>query len=895
MSRIIGIDLGTTNTSVAVLENGRPRVIEDERGYKVLPSVVSAKGEGRFVVGQAAHSMILTHPNTTVYAAKRLIGRRFDSREVQQVRGRVHFDMRESRDGGVELAVGDAWMTPQEVAAVVLQVARGIAEKSLGEHISEAVITVPAHFTHAQRMATLEAARLADLHCERLLNEPTAAALAYGHRRTGERTLVIFDLDGGTFDVSVLKLHDGVYEILATGGDTFLGGEDFDYRIVDHLADEFMVRHRVDLRKDRASLQRLKDAAERAKCELSFSDRANVLIAHAIPGQNLETILTRQRLEDLTTSLVASCIDVAKTVVADAGLAIGDVDEVILVGGQTRMPRVREAVAAVFGREASRTVHPEEAVAIGAAVHAHSLEDIDGPRAVLLDVTPLDLGIDASGGMFVPIIKRNAQVPCSESKVFATVHDDQESVRITVRQGGARRAADNEFLGEFVFGGLPKAPKLQTKVSVNFRIDANGVLHVAAVDPVTGEKRNISIRNYAEHANDPCMPGDAVPPPPLVLEVAPLPPEADAPAMPATKETPAVKKKVGLLESILGVRKPKKVAEKKPASPVPASPGPSLPVAAADDDEDSTPGILLDGGFSGIDLSSIAAEQLPHDAVVPDDALLPADDDDLYGDDGRIPAAFGLAGSYESGRHAGGSDPFADEVEAAPADTELDPFDQPRGPTRLPMRATPSGENAGFAFATEEVPELDEHGGDAFAMPEDEEMPSGPSRRGEPYRPALTEEDFQLPLGDDEEGDPAADADTSARAGHLPPPGPSPDAFDKEDNTATRPMPVAPPIFKKAKKPARVRLTYKHWETFAREYTENLRRNGAFIRTDKPLVVGRECEFEISAPGLPEALVFSAVVVAVSDGRGGLEAGMRVEYRLDAGARRKLEQALQGV
>ncbi|MFN7143100.1 MAG: Hsp70 family protein, partial [Myxococcota bacterium] len=498
MPPIIGVDLGTTNTAVAVLENGRPRVIEDDRGYKVLPSVVSAKGEGRFVVGQAAHNLILTRPDRTVYAAKRLIGRRFDSPEVQRVVERVGYQVREAPDGGVQIQVGDTWMTPQEVAAVILQVARGIAEKSLGQPVEEAVITVPAHFNHAQRKATLEAAQIAGMRCERLLNEPTAAALAYGHRKNVERTLVIFDLGGGTFDVSVLRLSGGIYEILATNGDTFLGGEDFDYRIVDHLTDEFKARTGVDLRKDRSALQRIKDAAERAKCELSFSDRTSLVVPHAAPGQNLESTLTRTGLEELTRDLVPRCIEVSREAMAQEGLTVSDIDEVILVGGQTRAPAVREAVAGLFGREPSRTVHPEEVVALGAAVHAATLGDVEGAPAILLDVTPFDLGIDAAGGLFSRVVPRNARIPCSETRTFATVHDDQTTVRVTVRQGESRLSEENEFLGEFLFEGLTPAPRMQTKVAVTFRIDANGMLSVSATEPATGEKRNISIRNYAD-------------------------------------------------------------------------------------------------------------------------------------------------------------------------------------------------------------------------------------------------------------------------------------------------------------------------------------------------------------------------------------------------------------
>jgi molecular chaperone DnaK len=659
MPIIIGVDLGTTNTAVAVLENGRPRVIEDERGYKVLPSVVSAKGEGRFVVGQAAHNLILTRPERTVYAAKRLIGRRFDSPEVQRVLPRVGFALREGPDGGVQLEVGDAWMSPQEVAAIVLQVARGIAEKALGEPVEEAVITVPAHFNHAQRKATLEAASIAGLRCERLLNEPTAAALAYGHRRNIDRTLAIFDLGGGTFDVSVLRLSNGIYEILSTNGDTFLGGEDFDYRVVDHLADTFKASNGIDLRRDRAALQRLKDAGERAKCELSFSDRASVVVPHAAPGQNLETTLTRVQLEQITNDLVERCIDIARDAVVEAGLTISDIDEIILVGGQTRMPRVREAVAGLFGREPSRSVHPEEAVAIGAAVHAASLGDVEGPPAVLLDITPFDLGIDAAGGLFSRIVPRNARVPCSEARIFATASDDQTSVRITVRQGESRIAEENEFLGEFLFEGLTPAPRMQTKVAVTFRIDPNGMLHVSALEPGTGVKRNIAIRNYAERTRTVVAPTGAT-----------ASPAGGAPPAEVAKST---KKKAGFFDSLFGSKSGKgnKKADAAAATP-PVAPAAATVVGAAavalqppptiaplppaappppDDTPDDADGI--DGVLSGDEL----------DEVEPDAAMafeMPADlgEEDLYDPHTAGPASFGLAGATQVG--GSGSDPFAD-------------------------------------------------------------------------------------------------------------------------------------------------------------------------------------------------------------------------------------------
>ncbi len=753
MPPIIGVDLGTTNTAVAVLENGRPRVIEDDRGYRVLPSVVSAKGEGRFVVGQAAHNLILTRPDRTAYATKRLIGRRFDSPEVQRVLQRVGYAVQEGPDGGVQIQVGDTWMTPQEVAAVVLQVARGIAEKALGQPVEEAVITVPAHFNHAQRKATLEAAEIAGLRCERLLNEPTAAALAYGHRRNVERTIVIFDLGGGTFDVSVLRLSAGIYEILATNGDTFLGGEDFDYRLVDHLADEFKARTGVDLRKDRAALQRVKDAAERAKCELSFSDRTSVVVAHAAPGQNLESTLTRTQLEQLTGDLVERCVDVARAAVIEAGLTVSEIDEVILVGGQTRMPRIREAVAGVFGREPSRSVHPEEAVAIGAAVHAATLGDVEGTPAVLLDVTPFDLGIDAAGGLFSRIVPRNARIPCSESRTFATVHDEQTSVRITVRQGESRVAEDNEFLGEFLMEGLTPAPRMQTKVAVTFRIDANGILHVSAIEPATGEKRNISIRNYADRNRVVQQPGGRLgdgSPDTFGDRLA-----GDAPAPVAQKK---VAKKKGFFDSLFGSRKPKPKAT--PTAPPAAEPAPVSSAAAAAAVLEPPPTIAplpppapmgpvdqpveadADEIFAGEELDEVEADGTPFE--MPEEIA----EEDLYDPHTAGPASFGLAGAHQVGEAAGGGDPFADLGAPAPRPRAAEPA------RRDPFAADPLADEplAGDPFADGPL------AGDPFAADGDDPvtvdelfaLDADPFQKAAPAARTLTHEElFGVAEGDE--------------------------------------------------------------------------------------------------------------------------------------------------
>ena len=498
MGKAIGVDLGTTNTAVAVLVDGRPRVLEDEKGYKVLPSCVAFKGDGKRVVGQTARNLIITQPENTAYAIKRLMGRRYDSPEVAEVKKLVSYHIAQADDGMCKVRVGDDWYTPVEISAVILQVAREMAERSLGDTVDEAVITVPAYFNHAQRSATFDAARLAGLRCERLLNEPTAAALAYGYRKDIERRIVVYDLGGGTFDVSVLQLARGIYEVLATSGETHLGGEDFDQRIVDQLSEDFLAKTGVDPRTDSTALQRLKDAAERAKCELSFTDRTTILIPMITMADSLETSLSRLALEGLVGDLVDRTLEITRDAIKSAGLRLADIDDVILVGGQTRMPRVREAIRSLFQKEPSRSVHPEEVVAIGAAVHATSLTSLEAHKPLLLDVTPFDLGIDVAGGLFKKIITANSQVPASFTESFATVKDNQKQVRVTVRQGGAPIATENEFLGEFVMAGLTQAPRMETKVEVTFKIDTNGMLHVTATEAGSGDRKRITIRNYAE-------------------------------------------------------------------------------------------------------------------------------------------------------------------------------------------------------------------------------------------------------------------------------------------------------------------------------------------------------------------------------------------------------------
>lgn len=960
MPRIIGIDLGTTNTSVAVMEGGRPRVIEDERGYKVLPSVISAKGEGKFVVGQAAHNLILTRPERTVYATKRLIGRRFDSPEVQEAIRRVNYKVRPAPDGGVELMVGDQWMSPTEVAAVVLQVARTIAEKTLGERVEEAVITVPAYFNHAQRKATIEAAEMAGLRCDRLLHEPTAAALAFGHRKNVERTILIFDLGGGTFDVSVLRLSSGIYETLATLGDSYLGGEDLDSRIVDYLLATFKDRSGVDLTNDKNAVQRVRDAAERAKCELSFSDRTNIVIPHVTPQHSIEVVLTRSKLEEITADLVVRCVDIARRAVLEGGLKLSEVDEVILVGGQTRMPRIREAVTALLGREPSRTVHPEEAVAVGAAVHAANLADADQSRTVLLDVTPFDLGIDSAGGLFVPVIHRNSRVPATETRTFATANDNQESVRVTVRQGESRNSAENEFLGEFVLTGLSPAARMQTKVDVTFRIDGNGMLHVSAVEKGSGERKNITIRNYAEHAAAPQIP---------------TPEEAKAAEVERGKKIvadAAAGKPVGLLGGLLGAlrRKPKEVAapgapspSARPAEPTPSTaPEPSVPPASLP--PEPTPVAAIDDGYpvpsirvpdAGIILPEIDPSQL---AGADEMFALEGDDPEPfegmpleYQED--HPATIGMADG--GSRAAPAHDPFRDGV-VAPTPSPFGPPAPPeQPPEQTPQMAANPFENVrsevtdggwrasapaandsegGFDFraprsevtapgaASSGGTTINEHedgAGHGFAIPEDLEEPlSAPAPLGSrptPPDPAAEDpnefmnrtfgEDAGFAFPTDEQ---ARSVDGSAAESARTP---------NEDDTAVmrrgwawadadaavpkpaRPVDLGPDPFSRpateppaGRKPARVRLRYPDLSRLGEEYRENLRKGGTFIKTPKPLQVGRECVCEVSAPGLEEPLLFPAVVTFIATSGPGQEAGMGIEYRLSDTERRTIERLI---
>lgn len=941
MGRVVGIDLGTTNTAVAVLVDGKPKVLEDERGYKVLPSCVSAKGDGRFIVGHAAHNLIITRPGRTVYATKRLIGRRFDSPEATEAKTRMQYQIREAPDGLVQAQVGDAWMSPTEIAAIILQVVKSIAERGLGDSVDSAVITVPAYFNHQQRQATLDAAQLAGLRCERLLNEPTAAALAYGFKKTAEKTILVFDLGGGTFDVSVLRIGGGLYETLSTVGDTYLGGEDFDFRLVDFLADSFKQKHGIDLRNDKHTLQRLKDAAERAKCELSFSERTAINVPHVTPTANLEVTVTRAQLEQITADLVARCVEVTRKAVAEAGIELRAVEEVVLVGGQSRMPRLREAVTGLFGKEPSRSVHPEEAVAVGAAIYAAGLDDPEQPGAVLLDVTPFDLGIDSAGGMFTPVIERNSRVPGQQGRSFVTARDGQDVVKIVVRQGNSRVASENEFLGEFLMTGLTRAPRFQTKVEVTFRLDSNGILHVAAVEKGTGEKKQIIIRNYAQRATDAKMP---------------TPEEAAADRERRAREevgtetiapvpvSAGTKKKAGFFGSLFGTKSKTPKAAKATPDKKGTPEEKAAPVAPP-----------LQEAPAAIDLSAVAMSapiQMPAPPTGEMEAPPPPPPSSR-------PAAIGLAGEGSA------VDPFATPVEAEAIEGFADDLQElsgldaddlfgglgDDGDNNEPIQGEEPSDG-GFGFLEE--PETASGGfGDldarfqagGNAAPQAEPPAPAPSKAKSPAKSAFSsfsEEDVDLDAlaeglakeladsGDWEDAamfgsdaEPAPEPPVDDEQFFLPPPASTtskpkdpldypdqdeitPDAPLSRGGTRTHQAPppasepegslefldLAPKAAEPAKKPARIKLSYRRYEVFVNEYRENLRRGGTFIKTDKPLTVGRSCIFEIRVPGVNEPLTFDAVVSWVQDASTG-ESGMGVEYRLDDRQRQSIERLLR--
>ena len=496
MAKVIGIDLGTTNSCVAIMEGGDPNVLANAEGTRTTPSVAAVSESGERLVGQIAKRQAITNPENTIFAVKRLIGRRHDDPMVQKAMKVLPYKIVNSDNGDAWVEIRGKQYSPAEISAFILQKMKQTAEDYLGEKVTEAVVTVPAYFNDSQRQATKDAGRIAGLNVLRIINEPTAASLAYGLDKKKDETIAVFDLGGGTFDISILELGEGVFEVKATNGDTFLGGEDFDQKVMDYLADEFRKDQGIDLRKDRMALQRLKEAAEKAKCELSTTMETDINLPFITADQHgpkhLNIKLSRSKLEALCSDLVDRTEGPCRQALKDAGLAPGDIDEVILVGGMTRMPAVQERVQKIFGKEPHKGVNPDEVVAVGAAIQAAVLKG-EVKDVVLLDVTPLSLGIETLGGVFTKLIEKNTTIPTKKSQTFSTAADNQTAVTIRVHQGEREMAANNKLLGQFDLVGIPLAPRGLPQIDVTFDIDANGIVHVNAKDLGTNKEQSIRI------------------------------------------------------------------------------------------------------------------------------------------------------------------------------------------------------------------------------------------------------------------------------------------------------------------------------------------------------------------------------------------------------------------